>query len=347
MPEEKAALEGLNCPKCGGILPIPEGEVIVHCPYCDLRSVVSGEHGLKRYQVAGRIDRQKAVDAVYGFLGGHMGIATDARRKDKVTETFLAYLPFWAGWGRVLAWGFGERKVGSGDNERYEPREVRVVEEMSWNGAACDVGEFGVSQVPLNDQQLQPYNVDSLHRSGLVFEPVGSTTDADTAAKQSFAARVQGKLGLDRVSQVFTRTVRPRLGLVYYPLWVTRYTYRSRTFQVVVDGATGQVLYGRAPGNNLYRAGVLVAGMASGALIGIDLPALILSGSNNSHSNNLPVFAIGLFIFGLGLMWAAYRTFRYGEQYELRSGPKQVTGAVGSDLLSQFTKAASILEKLQ
>jgi hypothetical protein len=270
----------------------------------------------------------------------------DARRQAKVVETFLAYLPFWAAWGRVLAWGFGERRVGSGDQQRYEPREVRVVEDMSWNGAACDMGEFGVSQVPLTDQQLQPYNVENLHRTGLVFEPVGSTTDADTAAKRSFEARVQGKLGLDRVSQVFTRTVRPRLGLVYYPLWVTRYIYRSRTFQVVVDGSSGQVLYGKAPGNSLYRAGVLVAGMAGGALVAIDLPALILSGSN-SHSDNLPVFAIGAFIFGLGLMWGAYRTFRYGEQYEFRSGPKQVTGAVGSSLLGEFTRAANILEKLQ
>ena len=57
------------------------------------------------------------------------------------------------------------------------------------------------------------------------------------------------------------------LALVYYPLWVARYHYRHRSYQVVVDGYNGRVLYGKAPGNTLYRALMLVAGTAPGHLL--------------------------------------------------------------------------------
>jgi hypothetical protein len=37
-------------PNLGGTVPIPEGQIIVRYPYCNLRSMVGGEHGLQRYE---------------------------------------------------------------------------------------------------------------------------------------------------------------------------------------------------------------------------------------------------------------------------------------------------------
>jgi DNA-directed RNA polymerase subunit RPC12/RpoP len=339
------AIKGLNCPKCGGIVPIPEGQVIVQCPYCELRSVVNGERGLRRYQVPLRVDRQQASQAMLDFLGSKLAIARDCKRKAQLTEAFVAYLPFWAAWGRSLAWVLGEERVGSGDDARWEPREVRVTEEMSWNGAACDVGEFGVGAIPLNDQQIEPFNADALHRAGLVFEPAGSSTDAANAAMRDFDERIRRRSGVDRISQVMARTLRRRLGLVYYPLWVMRYSYRNRTFQVVVDGNTGKVLYGKAPGNTLYRAAMLVGGMALGALVAIDVPALILSA--DSDGDNIAALVIGALVVGGGIMFAAYRAFRYGEQYEYRSGPRQITQAIGKDLNLELGNVMKTIKNLQ
>jgi DNA-directed RNA polymerase subunit RPC12/RpoP len=346
MPDAKSALQGLTCPKCGGVVPIPEGQVIVKCPYCDQRSVVKGERGVRRYQVPNRIDRQQALDALGRFLSGNMAIGRDVRNRSKVSEAFIAYLPFWMAWGRVLAWVFGEKEVGSGDHRRYEPREIKVVEDMTWNGAAVDVGEFGVTQVPLSDQQIEPFNPDTLHRLGLVFEPVGSNSNARSAADKDFRDRIRSRANLSRLSQVFARIVRPRLGLVSYPLWVLRYVYRERTFQVVVDGYAGKVLFGKAPGNTLYRAAMLVGGISFGAVIAINLPALILSASS-SHSDNPFVFAIGAFAVGIGLMWAGFRAFRYGEEYIYRSGPKNFSTFIGGDTLKDIGSVVSVLEKFR
>lgn len=321
MPKDEA-IHGLNCPNCGGMVPIPEGHLIVRCPYCDLRSFVRGERGLRRYQTPLRVSRQQASQSLQKFLSSSMAIAGNAARQAQLVEAFVAHLPFWSVWARVAGWAFGEEKVGSGDNVRYKPREIRIVQEMSWNGAACDVGEFGVTQVDLAEAELQPFQPAELHNTGMVFEPVGSLSDAIQMADVQFEQNLQEKARLDRRSQLFWRTLRRRLGMVYHPLWVLRYLYRGRAFQVVLDGYSGKVLYGRAPGNTLYRAAVLVAGMAIGAFLAIDIPAAILYFTEGDDGGL--GFAAVVFLFGLGLMFAAYRSFRHGEEYEYRSGPSKL-----------------------
>jgi hypothetical protein len=325
---EKESLHGLACPRCGGMLSIPEGQRIVRCPFCDMRSYVRGERGLRRYQVLQRTTKETAVQAFQRFLKSNWAIAGGAAREARLSEIFLVHLPFWMVWARIGAWAFGEEKVGSGNDTRYEPREVRIVQEMTWNGAACDVGEFGVTQVPPAEQDLHAFDPESLHSTGLVFEPVSSFGEAQQKAEQQFQAQVERRASLDRLAQLFVRSLQRRFALVYHPLWVLRYLYRGRAFQVVVDAYSGKVLYGKAPGNTIYRAGVLVLGMAFGALLAVDGPALVLSSLGDSNDGlGILAFAGILLLVGFGLMLAAYRAFRYGEVYEYRSSaPKKIAG---------------------
>lgn len=99
---ESEAAHGLACPQCGGVVPVPEGQVIVQCPYCNLRSLVKGERGLQRYQVSRRIERSQALESMRRFLSNRAAVARDAAQKFTLQEVFLAYLPFWAAWSRVL-----------------------------------------------------------------------------------------------------------------------------------------------------------------------------------------------------------------------------------------------------
>jgi DNA-directed RNA polymerase subunit RPC12/RpoP len=340
---QKETLQGLSCPNCGGMVPIPEGQAIVHCPYCDLRSFVKGERGLRRYQVPQKVQRQSAEDALRRFLSGNMAIASNAARQAQLSEAFMVYLPFWAVWGRVAGWAFGQQKVGSGNQARYEPREVRVVQEMTWNGAACDVGEFGVSELPLADQEMLPFNPDELHNSGMVFEPVSSFGDARQAAEAQFEQTVSRRAKLARLSQSFVRSFRRRFGLIYYPLWVLRYLYRGRIYQVVVDGYSGKVLYGKAPGNTIYRAAVLVLGMALGAFVAVDVTAGLAYAVHDS--NDFPIWLLLVTLgAGIGLMYTAYRRFRYGEQYEYRTiKPKSSSVIAGlENPLEAFTSITNV-----
>lgn len=339
---EQRTLTGLNCPRCGGTVPIPEGQAIIQCPYCDLRALVRGERGQRRFQVPCRVDAATATQKLGQFLSSNMAIAFDARAQARLSEQFLAYLPFWTAWARVLGWVFGKEKVGSGKNERWEPRERKVTEDMTWTGAACDVGEFGVQRIELTTQEVAAFDADVLHAAGLVFEPVSSVSEAQTAARSEFEGRVRAKSGVDNISQSIIRFVNERFGVLYYPLWIARYLYRGRAFQVVVDGFTGQVLYGKAPGNTYYRAAMLVIGMAVGAFLTVDVTALVGAGIMTSDSDSDAFgFLLVVIAAGLAIMGAAYTAFRYGEVYEYRKVKltgQEIAKRFGGPLLGEIRK---------
>lgn len=334
------SVHGLNCPRCGGMVTVPEGQAVIVCPYCDLRSVVSAQAGstlgIRRYQVPQRIDRQQAIDAFQRFLNGKVQIARDVARQAQLKEVFLVHLPFWSVWGRGVAWAFGQQRVGSGDDQRYEPREKKVVKELSWNAPACEVGEFGVRRVSLEGCPLEPFDAASLHRTGMVFEPVGSEQNALQAAENQFNSEIRSSADLSRTEQLFVRLTNTRLGLVYFPLWVLRYHYRGRAFQVVLDGFNGQMLYGKAPGSVGYRSAVLVGGMAAGAALAIDVPAaLLLSISSDDESPFL--IALVIFVIGAGIMVSAYRTFRHAEHYEYHRYKVGNGGSILSSIQMDFS----------
>ncbi|HET7009234.1 MAG TPA: hypothetical protein VFI11_00540 [Anaerolineales bacterium] len=331
---------GLACPNCQGRLVVPEGVRIVRCPYCDLRSAIRGERGLLRYQAPRKLDREGALRALRQFQAG-LDKAPGLPQRGKVTELFVAYMPVWAVWARVAAWAFGRKKVGSSKNRRLEPREVQILRAMSWNAPACDVQEFGVERVPLDGQNLVAFDPAALHADGMVFEPVGSSVEAIAEAHHTFDEEVRDISDLDEIGSMKIRHLRERLAIVYYPLWVARYTFHGRAYQVVIDGHSGKVLYGKAPGNIWYRAAALVAGMAVGALTAVDGTALALRVALESDDSDSLFLVVLPLVLGLGLMLWAYRRFRYGEQVEFRQRGRR-RPKVKSDEITNLLKDVAV-----
>lgn len=340
---EKGALKGLNCPRCGGMVPIPEGQPLIVCPFCEMRSVVQGENGIRRYQVPQRVDRAGAEQAFKRFLG-NLAIARSVPSQAQITEVFTVHLPFWATWGRVLAWVFGVEIHRREKSTERKPKEIKFMQDLHWTGAACEVGEFGVTAINLEGRPLEPYESEELHRSGMVFEPTTSPVEALQQSQSYFDYQVRQKAHLDEVTQTFLRTFRLRQGLVFYPLWVIRYSYRGRNFQVVVDAYSGEVLYGKAPGNVLYRAAVLVGGMAAGAFVSVDVAYMLAAASDE---DSLPI-ALAAFAGGMVLMFLSYRTYRYGEHYEYRKKAMEMgAGGALAGMPASLGKAVDVVRTLE
>ena len=315
-------IAGLTCPNCSGTLTVREGQRIIKCPYCDARSLIKGESGVARYQVVRKVARETAAQAVRGFWSG-MNKAMDLSQNARITELFLTYIPYWRAQAQVAGWVFGEEKITSKNSTRYEPREKQVMEEMEWTGAAGDVAEFGVTRINLLGAQFAAYDPDALHAEGMVFEPTGSVTNAHEAAEQGWVNRAQTKTGIDRISQTLLRFLRQSFALVYYPLWVARYTYRNRAYQVVVDGHSNKVLYGKAPGNIFFRALMLVGGSAFGAFVLVDGLALALAIlANSKKDDNSAGLLLVPLIAGAALIAGGYRLFRWGEEIEYKENVK-------------------------
>lgn len=320
--------QGLSCPNCNGVVPIAEGVRVVICPYCDMRSLVQGERGVRRWQISNKIERQQAMTAVKSFFSG-MNKARDLKKTADIKELFLVYLPYWRVHAFVAGWLFGRVKSGK---DSTKPVEVEIMEEMLWNDAAADVSEFGVHRVSADLADLEPYDSDLLHAEGMVFEPVESRDDALLEAQSNFLYRGRKKKQLTQKYFEKFHYLRQQLSIVYFPLWVARYEYRGRNYQVVVDGTNGKVLYGKAPGNIFYRAIMLIAGMAIGNFIivnGTILGGLIVSNSDDGDTLWLLLIP---FVIGLGLIAAGYSRFRHGEEVEsLQESAKKADLADGSN----------------
>lgn len=323
--------QGLNCPSCGGIVVVPEGVRIVLCPFCDQRSLVQGEQGVRRWQAPRGIDRKAAMKSARGFFSG-LDKARDLKRSARIREVFGVYLPYWRVSSFVSGWMFGRVKSGS---DKTKPAEAEIAEEMHWNDAAVDVSEFGVHRVSINEKDLVPFDADRLHSEAMVFELTESRTEALAEAEEHFHDRCRRKSRLKATSFAKLHLLRTQLSLVYYPLWVVRYEYHNRRYQVVVDGVNGRVLYGKAPGNILFRAAALVVGMAVGNLIlvnGTVLALLLLSDADDE----LGLLAVP-FVVGAGLILAGYRAFRYGgEVEEIQKGAKKSGARRGTDIVEQL-----------
>lgn len=313
--------QGLTCPECSGIVPVQEGNRLITCPYCGLHSLVQGDQGARRWQVARHVEREKARSAVQSFFSG-VKKARDLKKEAEIKEMFLIYLPYWRVHADVAGWLFGREKK---DKDSTRPVEVEIFEEMHWNDAALDVSEYGVHQVMLSKNQLEPYDKAALHAEALVFEPTESHTDALAEARGHFIYRGRQKKRLDSTYFEKFHFLHERLAIVYYPLWIARYDYHQRHYTVVIDGVRDEVLYGKAPGNIFYRAAALIAGLAAGNFVlinGTILAALTLSDDDGLALLLLPI------ITGIGLIIAGYRAFRYGEEVEQMDGKvkKAITG---------------------
>jgi len=346
----KESSQGLICPNCAGVVPVAEGVRIVQCPYCGQHSLVQGERGVRRWQVARQVERDRAEQAVRGFLSG-MRKARDLSRLASIDELMLVYLPFWRVEATVAGWLFGRVRK---DKDSTKPDEHYVFESMDWNDAAVDVTEFGVHRIVVSRSELQPFDSQALHAEAMVFEPSESRTDALEEARGYFVGRARAAAGQTRTSYENLQLLRPEFALVYFPVWIGRYSYRNRTYQVVVDGVSGRVMYGKAPGNILYRAIALVAGLALGNLVLVNGTILAVSASSDDDSLGALLLPIAI---GIGLILYGYRQFRYGEEVEdkpkefqkARAGGSLFGGAMPSlsDLPKMMQTGMTVLDDLE
>jgi hypothetical protein len=262
------------------------------------------------------VEREKALQDVTGFFSG-IKKARDLKKEARITDSFLVYLPYWRVQAEVAGWRFGRVKSGK---DSTKPVEAEILELMQWNDAALDVSEYGVHQVTLSKEMLEAYRSEALHAEALVFEPTESHTDARDEAHSNFVIRGQNKQSLTKLYFEKFHFLNEHLSIVYYPLWVSRYAYRKRHYQVVVDGVNGKVLYGKAPGNVFYRAAALVAGLAAGNFILVNGTLAMAGAFASSSDNDGGWIVLAPIVIGIALIIAGYRAFRYGEEVEQIDG---------------------------
>lgn len=269
--ELRILVTGLSCPNCGGALAVEPGRHTLRCPFCDTPLLVVGEFGLRRLAVQPKIVREQAVTETLGWLAKGWNKEPRLRRETRVAEAFLCFLPFFRVEADAIGYAFGteKRTTGSGEDQRTEIVlvERRIERHLDRTFPAVQVAEWGVGRVDLRGDQLVPFDLDHLERQGMVFSPTVSQAEVCDDALASFKTASDPAAGLHQVHFRYLATLRESLTVIYYPLWLVRYRYRKRSYQAVIDAEDGRLAYGKAPGNDIYRAVMGVVALAAACFI--------------------------------------------------------------------------------
>lgn len=312
MEEKVEVIKGLMCPGCGGAVELREGNNVLKCGYCDTSLLVMGDEGVIQYHVKNKVPQNDAKTSVRNWFEKF-----DKDRKLKAeaefTEIFLIHIPFWRSLGYVCGWIFGNKvyhdthrdnKGNLRTTTRKEPVERMVMREYVWNKAACDVSEFGVEEVDNSgiSGNLAPFDLSDVEKQGMIFEPTFSRTDANAESEKWMLDQAKRSADVDEVMFQKLHAIGKRISVVYYPLWIIRYKFKERNYQVVVDGLSNRLLYGRAPGSTLFRVSMFIGSLMLGNLL---LTSALKSGGGDNIIIVLALAGIALIIFG-------FMKFRYG-----------------------------------
>jgi hypothetical protein len=335
MEEKKIeVIKGLMCPGCGGAVELKEGNNVLKCGYCETSLLVMGDEGVIQYHVKSKV-LQDSTKAVVKNWFGKFDKDRKLKAQAEITEIFLVHIPFWRSIGQVCGWIFGNKvyhethrdnKGNVRTTTRKEPVERMVMRDYVWNKAACDVSEFGVEEVDNSgiSGNFEPFDLSAVEKLGMVFEPTFSRTDANLESEKWMLEQAKRSADVDEVLFQKLHAIGKKLSVVYYPLWIIRYKFKERNYQVVVDGLSNKLLYGRAPGSTLFRVSMFIGSLMIGNLL--------LTWALKYNSGGYDNITIVVALFGIALIIFGFMKFRYGG--EVVEGKK--AGIKGMDFKDTF-----------
>ena len=324
---------GLNCPACGGAISVVEGEDTVVCPYCSSTLFIEGDEGVSTLAFRNRLSQQNAVDASRRWWSKGWK-ARDLKRIGRMTEVYPIYLPFWRATTRVAGWicGYEIRRHTDSKgrvHQRKVPKEVMILRDYQFSEIAADPGDLGIRSLKNFSGETSFADFDMIP----TFEATNSRDDAVAHAKQEALSRARSFARVPRVTMERLHIFPKRLAMVYYPVWIVRYEYRDRMYLTTVDGVTGQVLSGRAPGDPLFQSLAITAGSSFGGL---------LAAAGIMMSTVAAELMIGGIAAGAVVLYLTYRFFRHGS--EIVEGDFRHKPASMSETVDDLKEAARVFQ---
>ena len=244
MPE---LVESINCPKCGGPLNLAAGEVIVTCPYCGTVSRFQGDKAfvLRHSMLAARVDRDGAIRMIQGWMDGGVMKPDDLRKASRIASMDCIYLPFYvfevdattSYTGVLSRTGTNERR--SGDLRR----------DYFWKVLGRRSGDFPTREFKLPLGFKVPFDTGGMIRDSRFLNAEVDEDEADRIAREQVDEHQRQILKdlVDTIEDARTAIDVKDAEFLHAPIWFSTYEYRERTFTILIDAASGEVIRGDIP----------------------------------------------------------------------------------------------------
>ena len=240
-------VDEIKCPHCGAPIAFEPGEILATCKYCGFTIVIetgqtfSYEHSL----LLNKYDPVQVEEQVRSWMREGFLKPSDLAKKSKITEKQLVYLPFW-----VVS--VEAKSSYKGIFERITPavtKEGAIEREYDWLVLARKGTEFPTRDydVPLEGKIV--YDFRRIEAFAQIFNSEVDKADAEEQAKVEIEGnhRFLAQQDVDKIIEIKTEIKIEETVYLHAPLWFIKYDYRSKVYQLIVDGATGTVIKGDIP----------------------------------------------------------------------------------------------------
>lgn len=242
-----AVTSEINCSHCGAPLPVQPGEILVTCNYCGFTSVIETgkafefEHSL----ILNSVRAEQVPESLQSWLGNSFMAPRDVAKKSAITEQNLVYLPFW-----VVS---GEASTHyKGVFERIAPpveKEGDIANRYDWLVLARRKSDFPTRAFHISLSGKIPFEATKIERGAKVLNSEVSSDEAVQQARDEIE-NLHEYLAKDKIDRVVDVKTDLDVSGTYYlhgPVWFVTYDYRKSRHQVLLDGASGEVIKGDLP----------------------------------------------------------------------------------------------------
>lgn len=249
------------CPSCGGNASLTEGAQVVHCHYCDHKSLASSPLGYPTLYLPPQISQEDARLIAEKYVQPD----TDSPSPPPPPlfhQAQLLFIPFWRVQARMVGWVSGQAPIKeevievveeTAQEGRYlqkkhlrtggEPLKKMLVHLQESTFPAAEVKELGVLRLRWEQKTFLflPFKPEAAG-NGYVITPSVSAVKARREAETTFIKRVLNPYR--EYTDFFQRIklMHPQLTLFYYPLWIVKGEQGGNFTRRVIDATDGAVL---------------------------------------------------------------------------------------------------------
>jgi hypothetical protein len=246
-----AIVDKISCVHCGAPIQFSPGEIVATCRYCGFTQVIetgrpfSYEHSM----FLNKLDDLQVEERARMWMRGGFVKPGDLARASRIVERNIVYVPFW-----ILE--IKATTTYKGVFERITPpvvKEGRVAKVYDWLVLARKATEFPTREFDLALEGKVPFDFRRIERSAKVLNSEVEKSEAVTKAKQEIEAHHKFLIreDVDRIIEADTAFEFQDVVYIHAPVWFLTYEYEKEKYQMILDGASGEVIKGDVPSTNL------------------------------------------------------------------------------------------------
>lgn len=222
-----------TCPGCGATFEIPETVKTITCPYCGL---VFGERIREDHYYFPAI-REEPYKILLGFLKRQFGIPVDIELNSSLLDQKLHYVPVYFYYMSGKAAGICGRR----ETTAYVCHHGGIVASTDFQGLLADY-PFPIRGKRFFKRELEEF--EGYH------EPEFGEDRSRELAEEMLKRKLMNELhkqceDLDRV--IFEDLRLDYRGLVHYPIYHLKYSYKGESYEAYLDGSDGKVILAEHP----------------------------------------------------------------------------------------------------